>query len=754
MQSNPRSEDIFVGRDRELGELTAALEDAKSGRGRLVMLSGEPGIGKTRTTSELVARAGADGVRVLWGWCYEGEGAPPYWPWVQAMRAYVREADADRLDSEMGCGAGDIAVLLPEIRDKLPGLEPAPQLDPDQARFRLFDAVATFLKNASVSSPLLMVFEDLHWSDQSSLSLWEFVGKEIAGARVMLLGTYRDVEVGRGHPLSRSLGSLIREPSFRRMRLGGLSQGEVGRLVEMSAGVALSGTNLEIVHSRTEGNPLFLNELVRLLSDEEGEATESWVARLPEGIRDVIGRRLDQLSVGCNEALTIASVLGREFTLGQLQPLVNDMSEVQLLGALEEALSIGVIEETEGAPGEYQFTHALIQETLTQELTATSRVRLHASIAESLEEMYEDDAENHASQLAYHFGEAQTALGTERLVRYSLLAGNQGLAGYAYEEALVHFQQALSAKENQPMDAEAATILCGLGGAQAALLQRQNAVASLSKAFNYYADVGDIERAVAVAEYPITPSIGRSQVTPLIERALTIVPPESVQMGNLLVRYGLALSNETADSRGAQEALSHALAIAEREGDVTLETKALANTALADFWDNRFGKSLENGLRAIELAHKTDDTLTEVAVAWPVAWSLISMGDFEAGRRHGSSMLDLADRLRHRSWLAAALLTNMMLCRLEGNWQAARTFGDRGLVAAPRDSRIRFVRTLIEYEIGDSREGEAHLASLLEAMGSTASWTDVPIFAPGFGDTNGLSNRRADRQIRLSHGGI
>jgi len=259
---------IFVGRQREMAELKVALDDVIAGQGRSVMLSGEPGIGKTRTAQELGFYAAGLGVKALWGWCYEREGAPPYWPWIQPMRSYIQEKDSGELRSQMGPGASDIAQIVPELRQKLPDLEPAPILEPEQARFRLFDSITNFLKNTAQSQPLMLVLEDLHWADNSSLMLWEFVSKEISNARLMLLGTYRDLEVGRRHPLSQALGSLIREPSFRRVQLGGLSKEDASRLVELSAGVTLAEPSLDLIHSRTEGNPLFLGELVRLVGEE------------------------------------------------------------------------------------------------------------------------------------------------------------------------------------------------------------------------------------------------------------------------------------------------------------------------------------------------------------------------------------------------------------------------------------------------------------------------------------------------------
>ncbi len=181
----------FVGRQHEIGELSAALDEALSGQGRMVMLVGEPGIGKTRTAQELAALAEHRGAQVLWGRCHEGEGAPPYWPWIQAIREYAGYREPERLLSEMGPGAADIAEIVSAVGEKLPDLEPAPVLEPEQARFRLFDSITTFLKTASQNQPMVLVLDDLHWADRPSLMLLEFLAPELARSRLLVLGTYR-----------------------------------------------------------------------------------------------------------------------------------------------------------------------------------------------------------------------------------------------------------------------------------------------------------------------------------------------------------------------------------------------------------------------------------------------------------------------------------------------------------------------------------------------------------------------------------
>ncbi|MCH7621130.1 MAG: AAA family ATPase [Chloroflexi bacterium] len=731
-----RRERIFVGRQREMAELRGALDDAMAGQGRSVMLAGEPGIGKTRTAQELGSHAAALGVKVLWGWCYEREGAPPYWPWIQPMRSYIQEKDSAELRSQMGPGASDIAQIVPEVRQQLPDMEPSPILEPQQARFRLFDSITNFLKNAAQSQPLMLVLEDLHWADHSSLMLWEFVSKEISNARVMLLGTYRDVEVGRGHPLSQALGALIREPSFRRVQLGGLSKQDASRLVELSAGVTLAEPSLDLIHSRTEGNPLFLSELVRLVGEENIGAGDSWTSALPEGIKDIIGRRLDRLSQRCNETLTVASVIGREFSLEQLKPLIDGLpedsrTEDALLQVLEEAQSARVIEESPGSRDRFRFSHALIQETVASELTTARRVRLHARIAEALEQLYGADAEAHAAELAHHFAEAEAISGGEKLVRYSQLAGEQALAAYAWAEALDHYQLALETKGvrlsgGEPAkDDETAELLFGLGRAQAGvfpLYRIPEAIATLSRAFNYYADVADVDRALAVALSPIL-GIGigrRSGRAQMIERALKLMPPNFREEGRLLSDYGVALGIHEGNYDGAQEALNRALEIARRAGDATLEMRTLCHAARVDQHQGRMREALENSLLALELAPRANDLAAESDAHSQASNQLMSLGEPEAARYHLSAMSAPAAKAADYFSTFAVLVNHMKLSSLVGDWVAAREFGDRALAAGPFDARLLLRRIMLEYQEGDFVQGRVYVDRLQEVMHITS----------------------------------
>jgi len=723
-QYSSRPRGVFVGRQREMAELTAALDDALSGHGRLVMLVGEPGIGKTRTTQELASYAENRGAQVLWGRCYEEEGAPPYWPWVQTIRSYVQQSDPDRLRSEMGPVASDIAEIVPEIRDKLPGLESPLASDPEQARFRFFDSVTTFFKNVSRTQPVMIILDDLHWADRSSLLLLEFLAGSISGSRLLLVGLYRDVEVSRQHPLSQTLGNLIREELFQRVHLGGLDREEVGRFVEVISGEAPPPGLVESVHTRTEGNPLFVGEVVRLLEREGLGGEGTWSARIPEGLRDVIGRRLNQLSAQCNQVLITASVIGREFEFRQLMLLIEGAEEDRLLDLLEEALAARIIDEIPRSVGRYQFTHALIQETLVEELSTTRRVRLHARIGDALEELYGDQAEDHAAELAHHFDEAEAVTGAEKLVHYSKLAGERSLASYAFDEALSHFQRALAAKEGepgstgmeQPMDEETADILLGLGYAQIPLALLDDGVSSLRRAFDYYVDAGNIPKVVEIAEWGHWASlIQRMQDEK--RRALELVEPDSHDAGRILPSYGYALALEADGYGPAMEIFDKALAISRRENDKLIELRALANRGNIQGFHLRWQECLEACLQAIDLSASVDDPISKLRATQWATEALIELGESKQASLRAKETLELVERMHARAWLNFAARVTLGLAIATGDWLSARETSDR----FPSHSSILF-KVLIQLQLGELAGGRADIDYLRQLQAETRSF--------------------------------
>ncbi len=441
----------------------------------------------------------------------------------------------------------------------------------------------------------------------------------------------------------------------------------------------------------------------------------------------------------CNEAVTNASVVGREFDFALLLRLAEDITEDELSTALEEAVKAHLVEELSTLPGRYHFSHSLIQQALAEELSTTRRVRLHARIAEALESNYGPDAEAQAAELAHHFAEAQTVLGAEKLVQYSLLAVEKALATYAYGEALDHFQRALSAKDEPstgtvPTEcAETAAALFGLGRAQLATLdqyQLGDAVTSLlQRALDYYINTGDVARAAAVAEYPLLQPARYLLKTTLVDRVLPLVPPDSLVAGRLLSQYGLVIGGDQGDYQGAQEAFERGLAIARREGDTALEMRTLSYAALMDLFHVHFQEGLEKYLRAVALAQSVGDPRAEVEARWYTAVIQYNLGQPEEARRTVTAGLALAGRLQHREWQAYHSYGISIYFRAIGEWDSAREYGDRGLQVSPRFYQLLYMRLCLEYEVGEFAAGGDYLNRLLEIAQSRPAGSVGPMHA-------------------------
>ncbi|MCI0830576.1 MAG: AAA family ATPase [Chloroflexi bacterium] len=716
----------FVGRRREMAELRTALDAAMAGRGQMVMLAGEPGIGKTRLAQELASRAESLGAQVMWGWCYEHVGAPPYWPFVQPIRTYAETVDVATLSSQMGLGGPAIAEIVPELRAKLPDLEQPVAAEPDQARFRLFDSMSTFLKNLAQDQLLLFIVEDLHWADSSSLLMLEFLVREITASPVLVVGTYRDVEITGSHPLSQTLGNLVRERHYRRVQLGGLTQQEVGEFVEAKSGAVLPDDALETIHRRTNGNPLFVNEVVGLIDPKQMTENRAWTDIIPEGIRDAIGSRLRRLSESCNSVLGTASVIGMEFDFTLLRALDSNLSPDAVLSALDEAMEARVIEDVPEAVGRYQFGHALIQQALYDDMTSIRKLRAHASIAEALEQVHQTNLEGHAAELARHFSEAASILGAEKLARYSLMAGQRALATYAYEDALVHFQSGLVARDIQlagtgpATDDESAALLFGLARAQATTFERHRlgeAFNTLRRAFEYYTDQGDVVQAVAAAVFPVAPAgVLIPGMAQLIARALTLVPADSHEAGRLLSRYGGILGAAEGDYEGAQKALEQAISIARREGDEILELQILTNACDVSGRNLHWQESVENGVRAIDLLTGDENPYYEVLSRYFTALSLIHLGESPKVLPHAEALRNLAGRRVTGILGNLCFAPTIYLSCLQGDWDSAREYSNRSLEMSPLEPQILFSRALLEHETGEPAQGDFYLEQLIEAM--------------------------------------
>jgi serine/threonine protein kinase/class 3 adenylate cyclase len=457
--SDPIYRQTFVGREAELRQLQSAFDGALSGNGALVMVVGEPGIGKTSVCEQLATYAAMRGGRTLRGHCYEeGSLSLPYLPFVEALRTYVLDRDPDALRSELGSNAPYVARIVSELRDKL-DVEPPGAGDPDDDRWRLLQGVTTFLRNAANVQPLVIVLEDLHWADKGTLDVLTHIARSLEGARLCIVGTYRDVEVDRLHPLSGALAELRRITNFSRVTLRGLGADDVQKMLGNIAGREVPWALAEQVHRQTEGNPLFVQEVLRYLVEEgflqrdshgalqRPSSDISLAMQIPEGLRDVIGKRLSRLSPETNKVLAVAAVIGRDFRLDVLQDVAN-VTEEELYAALEEASGKGVLEERrqQGSLG-YRFAHAFLRQTLYEEIFTPRRIRTHQQVARAMETRYASRVAEHAAELAEHFAQSTDPDDLAKAVQYGELAAQRAMSVYAHSEAVRLLDAALQAQE-------------------------------------------------------------------------------------------------------------------------------------------------------------------------------------------------------------------------------------------------------------------------------------------------------------------
>ena len=468
---SPAPSTSFVGREHVMSELRKLLRTALAGKGAFAVISGEAGIGKTRTASELAAEASELGARVLEGRCHDADGAPAFWPWVQLLRAAAQGQDGPR--GERQARASELDGLLDVLRggevtalrraDGDAGQTAQMSASPE-SRFRLFDAITQQLARLARAQPLVLIFDDLHWADEATLHLLRFVARELRALPLLVLGTSRDMDEAQpasgGHARtapSTSLCSLLGAADVHRIYLDGLTHAATCTLARASLQCDLSELTLRDLHALTEGNPFFVHEVLRLLADDPSQQhDERWRAELPRRVREVIGLRLSRLPQPAQRVLALASVIGREFSVAVLAQVAG-LPRATLLGQLEAASGARLIRETavsaaaglrpgEPAPsGRYAFAHALIRESLYAGLSEPERVRVHEQVGHALEALFGVDADAHLDELAYHFHRAASAGDVQRAVTYCSRAAGQAFGLLAFEQAVLNYRRALDA---------------------------------------------------------------------------------------------------------------------------------------------------------------------------------------------------------------------------------------------------------------------------------------------------------------------
>lgn len=450
----------LIGRERELEELKAYWQRAVEEHRHLVLLSGEAGIGKTRLARELMVYARLQGAVVLWGRCYEQEVAVPYRPFTDAFKDYVASQPAETLQRQMGDSAAELARLVPTLREKLGPIAPNPPLSPHEERLRFFDHVATFLQNLAAERSVLLFLDDLHWADEASLLLLQHLARHVYDVAFLLLGAYRDTDLTRQHPLQNVLVELNQERLATRLPLHRLDRQAVGDMIQAMCATDIAPIVVEAIYRETEGNPFFVEEVVKTLVEEDALHPEKvpWVVRdqttmhIPQSIRATIGRRLERVSQESARLLAQAAVIGRRFPLDLLLT-ITDLAEDTTLDALDEAVAAQLVRPPRpGAGQSYAFQHTLIAQTLYEELNVRRRARLHERIGRAIEKIHAEDLDGWLEELAYHFAQAFGDENEEKAIIYNIRAGDRACQVYAHEEAIRYYRVALDLLEGKTRD--------------------------------------------------------------------------------------------------------------------------------------------------------------------------------------------------------------------------------------------------------------------------------------------------------------
>lgn len=663
----------FMGRARELKTFRGAFARMLDGGRQLVLLSGEPGIGKTRCAEAFAADAEDRGGLVLWGQCYEEPGAPPYWPWIQILRSFAEATSEDELRVLLGGTATDLAALVPEITGPGPAAgDDAPGPDPARARFRIFDAVARFLARAAEQVPIVLVIDNLHWADAPSLSLLEFASQELARSRVMLVGTYRDTEVSRKKPLLRTLGELGRDAGNERLRLGGLPLDAIAALAEQMLGGNLPEPQLAAIYQQTDGNPLFATELIRVLGEESADSGVQPVAiRIPDGVRETIGRRLTRLPDAANDLLAVAAVLGRRFAAREVATTA-DVDLKRVLEALQPAVDTGIVAEIPDKPGRYLFTHALIRETLYEETATLERMRLHAAAADALVALNRADPDSVLSRIAHHYHESAALGQADRAVEFGMRAAQRAARVHAYEEALLHYERVIEAARlcGDPDDPRLARAIVLKG---ATLKDLGNVVESIDALFEAITHIRGLDDTALFVDVVMLLAVSTSHasqqhIVPLIRQVLDALDDGDTPAHAKALATLAFVSRTTSTNADIRSLTDRALAMARRLGDARVlcacfQLSAMALRGHPQLLDAR----LELGSEHVRVAREAglDDRLAE-ALHWQ-ALSLLEAGTLD----ELEALLDEFDTLKlarlglHEYHLHSCRVT---LALLRGEW--------------------------------------------------------------------------------------
>jgi len=715
----------LVAREGELVQALRFVEEVERGGGRLVMLAGEPGVGKTRLAQEVMLRLEERGFLLATGRCYEPEQVVPYYPFVEALAA-AYDAAPVTLQSEVPRRWPYVERLLPDH----PSATDAEEFGGQDVQQRLFWAVAHFLDAIAELRPLAVLLDDLQWADESSLKLLQYLARATRASRTFLLGTYRDIDIDRRHPLDRALRDLHREGLLTEIIIRRLPEEGTAALTTAMLGDAdMPEALVALLHERTDGNPFFIQEVVRALI-ERGDlfvADGFWTSHrgaeieVPRSIRSAIGERLARLTDVAQEVLSEASVLGQAFAVSDLRAM-RGRPEGQIDDALDEALIAGLIRPTDR--GRFSFNHALTQQTLYEELPARRRTRLHLLAAEAVERLPEPDRQKRAAELAWHFMQADEPA---RALSYSVLAGDAAEAMFAHAEAEQHYHTALELARQLGDLSRQAPIHEKLGTVLRLTGRYDQALHLLERAAGAYRTAGDLEGEARATQqiafvhfYRGTTPQGIERVRRVVER-FEHLPPDIRPLLAMADLYSSLARNLFPSARYAE-----VLAAADRALELARASQDERTFYIAGAWRGRALGMLGRFTEARLAFEETIPTLERVADPWWLAQavgnigrSYVHEGNLERAKECCERAVQLVEASHdpaETSWALCVLGDALLLL---GQWAEARISFERAAEVG-RSARARYYSYALlhlgelSFVEGRSEEAKQHIEEAID----------------------------------------
>ncbi len=747
----------YVGREPERGLLEVAGGHARSGARRVVLLSGEPGIGKTRLASYAALSANADGFAVCWGSCSE-DLAAPYEPWIAVCTQIVEHAPKDLLSDYAQLHGAELARLAGNLARRLPDAPARQTSDPETERFMLFKAVTELLRAVAVSVPLCVVLDDFQWADGQSVALLKHIARNLEHGPLQLLVTYRDSELTKHHPLTAALADLRRLDGVERVALQGLHAEDVQAITAAAAGHELDADGIALageITAETGGNPFFVGEILRNLS-ESGmvvyDERDRWVidrssgVALPESVREVVDRRVEVLGADARQTLTAAAVIGRSFDLDLLAALV-DLDEVTLLEQLEAAVQASLLVESSDRVGRFTFAHALINHTLYDGLGGTRRARMHLQVAETLEALYGGDAEERLAELALHWRLATVSVDKHKAAGYSLRAGQRALDSLAPSGAARLFADALE-QLGPGTTVERCEALIGLGDAQRLTgdAAYRETLLHACRLASELADADLAARAALANNRGFASGFGvvDEERVAAISRALELdQPPQPARHARLLALQAQELAFEPEHAR--RRALARqAIALAREAGDPRTLAEVLGNAYYAcwapDTLAERAGYVLE--LHAL-LAEVQDLNVEFLAGLWEtfVAVELCEFARAEATLARMHAIAEQTRQPTHR-WIAGYVGAALTCIRgdLDAGERLAEQALQNGQEATEPDAAMVYGATVLESRGAQGRGAE--VIALVEH--TVANNPGIPAWEAGLSRLYCFTDRRPE----------